>query len=154
ATPEQETTRVAAELGAADVVRAPAWPAAADEVLIERLAAHAAPRVLPLDTAAVKLTSGSTGRPRGIVTPAAALVGDDAQLAASMGLREDERALAMVPMSHSYGLSSLAMPALMRGSTLVVAEDRGPLAPLLAGADCGATFLPAVPAWLAALVRL
>jgi long-chain acyl-CoA synthetase len=38
--------------------------------------------------------------------------------------------------------------------TLILPEDRGPLAPLLAARDCGATFFPAVPAWLAAFVRL
>ncbi len=109
---------------------------------------------LPVDTAAVKLTSGSTGRPKGIVTPTAALAADNAQLVASMGLRDGDRLLAMVPLSHSYGLSSLAMPALVYGWPLVVAEERGPFAPLRAAAACGATFLPTVPAWLGALVRL
>lgn len=174
-TPPEERGRIARDLGAAASIAAPAWPQRADElevglttrlapseeapsegagVFANRLAPSSPPRLLPVDTAAVKLTSGSTGSPRGIVTPAAALAADEEQLATTMGLREGDRLLAMVPLSHSYGLSSLAVPALTRGWPLVVAEDRGPFAPLRAAADCGATFLPAVPAWLSALVRL
>jgi long-chain acyl-CoA synthetase len=155
-TPESESIRISDELGAAARVIAPAWPESETAVHVDGFPAHAERpfRVLPAETGAVKLTSGSTGRPRGVVATSAALAADDAQLAASMGLGDGERLLAMVPLSHSYGLSSLAVPALTRGWPLIVAEERGPLAPLLAGAACGATFLPAVPAWLTALVRL
>lgn len=152
-TPAGERERTASELGASAMLTAPAWAETAAEIEVTGLAPAVARR-LPADTGAVKLTSGSTGRPRGIVTPTAALVADDAQLVASMGLDEHDRLLAMVPLSHSYGFSSLALPALLRGWPLVVAEERGPFAPLDAAAACGATFLPAVPAWLSALVRL
>ncbi|MCM2268875.1 MAG: fatty acid--CoA ligase family protein [Thermoanaerobaculia bacterium] len=103
---------------------------------------------------AVKLTSGSTGEPRGIATPSAALLADEAQLAATMGLAGDDRALAAVPLAHSYGFSSLVLPALVRGLCLVFPADRAPLAPLAAAAEHGATFFPTVPAWLGAYVRL
>lgn len=104
-------------------------------------------------TAAVKLTSGSTGRPRGIVTPAEALFADDAALARTMGLRADERIVGAIPMSHSYGLSSVALPALVRGSLVVVAEDgSGPYGFLQAARALDATFFPTVPAFLRALL--
>lgn len=106
------------------------------------------------DVAVVKLSSGSTGRPRGIVTPADALVADDAALARTMGLTPGERIVCAVPMSHSYGLSSVAMPALMRGSPVVLADpDSGPFGILRAARELEATFLPGVPAFLGALVR-
>ncbi len=109
---------------------------------------------IPAGTALVKLTSGSTGAPRGIAVSAAAVAADDDQLLSAMGLAGTERALAAVALSHSYGFSSLVLPALRRGVTLVVAEGGGPLAPLQAARDCGGSFFPTVPAWLSALVRL
>ena len=109
---------------------------------------------LPERTALVKLTSGSTGAPRGIAVSAEAVAADDDQLTSTMELAATERALASVALSHSYGFSSLALPALRRGVTLVVAEKDGPLSPLHAAGHCGASFFPTVPAWLSALVRL
>jgi long-chain acyl-CoA synthetase len=115
-------------------------------------------RALPtsqLDPAigAVKLTSGSTGQPRGIVTPASALFADDEALARTMGLTADERILGAIPMSHSYGLSSVSLPALIRGSLVIVSEEgSGPYGPLRAAHALGATFFPTVPAFLRALL--
>jgi len=65
-----------------------------------------------------------------------------------MGLAAADRILALVPLSHSYGFASLLLPALVRGSLLVVAEDRSPLAPLAAARALEATVFPTVPAWL------
>ncbi len=111
------------------------------------------PAALGGDVAVVKLTSGSTGQPRGIVTPSAALVADDAALATTMALRDDERILAAIPMSHSYGLSSVVMPALMRRATLVVPAIGDPLDPMRMACEHQVSFLPTVPAYLQALMR-
>jgi long-chain acyl-CoA synthetase len=102
-------------------------------------------------TAVVKLTSGSTGEARGIATPAGALEADEEALYRTMGLAESDRYLAAIPLSHSYGLSSLAVPALRRGSPLVLPEDEGPFSTLLAAASCSATVFPTVPSYLDAL---
>jgi long-chain acyl-CoA synthetase len=104
--------------------------------------------------AVVKVTSGSTGKPRGIVTPSSALLADDEALTMSMGLHADDRLLASIPFSHSYGLSSLVVPALVRGSLLVLPSGTAPLAPLTAAAACGATVFPTVPAFIGALLKL
>jgi acyl-CoA synthetase (AMP-forming)/AMP-acid ligase II len=106
------------------------------------------------DVAVIKLTSGSTGRPRGILTPSEALVADEAALAATMGLGAGERILAAVPLTHSYGLSSIALPALLRGATVVVPAGDSPVSTLLTAERQGATFLPSVPAYLAAVIGL
>ena len=104
--------------------------------------------------AVIKLTSGSTGAPRGIVTPVEALLADDDALSATMGLGDRDRLLAAIPFSHSYGLSSLVVPALVRGRMLVLPGEDGPFGPLAAAAAAGATAFPTVPAYLAALLRL
>jgi long-chain acyl-CoA synthetase len=154
-TPESEALRTVQALGAAALLRCRAgWPQApGDWTLTPSPGNRRALLHLP-DIAVVKLTSGSTGTPRGIATPAEALAADDAALAFTMGLRDDDRLLATVPLSHSYGLSSLAMPALMRGTLLVVPEEGRVFDPFAAAAETGATVFPTVPAVLDALLRL
>ncbi|MFP5284695.1 MAG: AMP-binding protein, partial [Thermoanaerobaculia bacterium] len=125
-TPGSEALRTAASLGAPGLLRCRAgWPCGPEDwEWIEALPGSGAPAPLHLPGAAVlKLTSGSTGAPRGIATPAEALVADDAALTATMGIRPDDRLLTTIPLSHSYGLSSLALPALLRGTVLVVPEE-------------------------------
>jgi acyl-coenzyme A synthetase/AMP-(fatty) acid ligase len=152
--PAAEGLRAARTLGAAAVLGwTSCWPQGAADLALSPVETAEPPRIAP-DIAVVKLTSGSTGAPRGIATPAAALVADDAALAAAMGLRSDDRLLAAVPLSHSYGLSSLAMPALLRGTVLVVPEGTGLLDPFAAAEAAGATVFPTVPAYLEALLRL
>jgi len=154
-TPEPELRRIAHALGASALLRCGSgWPAGPDDweaTLDPDLPGD--PRLLP-GIAVVKLTSGSTGLPRGIATPAEALVADDAALSFSMGFRADDRLLAAIPFSHSYGFASLAMPALMRGTPLILPEQGGLLDPLDAAARTGATVFPTAPAYLDALLRL
>ena len=112
------------------------------------IAPGAAPSRLP-ETAIVKLTSGSTGAPRGVAVSAQAALADESQLFDTMGLRADDRLLATVPWSHSYGFTTLVLSALVRGLPLIVSEDRARLAaPLDAAATCGATVFPTAPAYL------
>ena len=152
--PAAEGLRACRALGAAGLLSLRGcWPAGAEDWELTPLEA-AAPPDLPAGTAVVKLTSGSTGAPRGIATSAAALVADDRALAASMGLRDDDRLLTFIPMSHSYGLSSLVMPALVRGTVLVMPEGTTLLEPFAAAEAAGATVCPTVPAYLEALLRL
>src|SRR5262249_14836610 len=61
---------------------------------------------------------------------------------------------AAIPLSHSYGLSSLVLPALLRGTPLVLPEEDGLLAPFAAAAAAGATVFPTVPAYVEALLKL
>jgi long-chain acyl-CoA synthetase len=157
-TPELERRRVAAEVGAHSVlVCRCAWACGADDYHLDAVApppggdGEASP---PAGTAVVKLSSGSTGAARGIATTMEALIADDAALTATMGIRPEDRLLATIPFSHSYGLSSLVLPALLRGTLLVLPDSDGPFGPLAAAADAAATVFPTVPAYLAALNRL
>ncbi|HEX5760025.1 MAG TPA: fatty acid--CoA ligase family protein, partial [Thermoanaerobaculia bacterium] len=157
-TPVPERLRAARALGARAVLSCrTGWPRRGADW--ERVAvgpgaegeAARDPAELP-GIAVVKLTSGSTGAPRGIATPAEALLADDAALAATMGIRRGDRLLAAIPLSHSYGLSSLALPALVRGTPLVLADPGDPFGPFAAAARAGATVFPTVPAYLNALL--
>lgn len=136
------------------LVGAPARAAGSDAVTLARRTGGR-----PLETAGevaavIKLSSGSTGEPCGILTPTTALLADERALAASMAIAEEDVLLASVPMSHSYGLSSLAVPALVRGTTIAVPAPGDRFAPLAAAAGAGATVFPTVPAYLAGLLRL
>jgi acyl-CoA synthetase (AMP-forming)/AMP-acid ligase II len=154
--PPAEALRVAQALGASALLRcATPWPAAAGDWEACGLPGAGAERAAPLPgIAVVKLTSGSTGAPRGIATPVEALLADDAALARTMGLRADDRVVAAIPMAHSYGLSSLVLPALVRGTPLILPEDQGLFGPFAAAERQGATVLPTVPPYLDALMRL
>ncbi|HEY2294634.1 MAG TPA: class I adenylate-forming enzyme family protein [Thermoanaerobaculia bacterium] len=165
-TPETEARRVLRALGAPALLRCPeGWPqgpagwslVTPSEPIDTTEPAHPifpTPLGDPLDIAVVKLTSGSTGAPRGIAAPAAALLADDAALTRAMGLSAADRLLTTIPLSHSYGLASLALPALVRGTALVIPEAASVYDPFVTAARTGATFFPTVPAYLDALARL
>ena len=153
-TPAAEALRIVRALGAAALLRCRCgWPQGPDDWQLTRLEPEEGSPP-PQDWAVVKLTSGSTGLPRGIATPAEALIADDANLTATMGIRPDDRLLTTIPLSHSYGLSSLAMPALLRGTPLVLPEAGTLGNPFEAVEKTGATVFPTVPAYLDALLRL
>lgn len=111
-----------------------------------------APRSMRLAPAAVavKLTSGSSGEPHGVQVSAAGLRADTDALVACMGLSARDRALVAVPLSHSYGFSLLAVPALTHGIPLLFPGAEGVLE---AARVLGATFLPSVPAWYRSVLR-
>jgi len=154
-TPEAENLRILQALGAPALLRCrTGWPSSPEDwSWTETPPGGVLPLLLP-GTAVVKLTSGSTGTPRGIATSAEALLADDAALTATMGIRPDDRLLATIPLSHSYGLSSLALPALLRGAVLATPEEGNAYDPFATAWRTGATVFPTVPAYLDALVRV
>jgi acyl-CoA synthetase (AMP-forming)/AMP-acid ligase II len=173
-TPKTEAARILAALGAPALLRCPTgWPQGPRDWILTRttagvtgmdeslgsgtttpLSALFPTPVLPANTSVVKLTSGSTGTPRGIATLSEALMADDAALTATMGLSREDRLLTTIPLSHSYGLSSLAVPALVRGTVLALPEEAGVYDPFVTAERTGATFFPTVPAYLDVLVRM
>jgi len=154
-TPEPEVRRILAALGAPALLRCPGWPSGPADWRLEDLAEGTTAAEAPIfPDGVIKLTSGSTGAPRGIVTPIDALLADDAALTVTMGLSAADRLLATIPLSHSYGLASLAIPALVRGAVLIVPEEKSVYDPLVTAERTGATFFPTVPAYLDALVRM
>lgn len=128
------------------------WPSGPGGWQVEALR-PSRPRIAAPDWAVVKFTSGSTGEPRGVAFTGAALLADEAQLASTMEITGDDRLVAALPLAHSYGFSSLALPALVRGSTLLIADRPSPFAPHEVATALDATFLHTVPAWVSAWVR-
>jgi len=147
ASPRKERARVAEALGVAVAIACDeVFPTGPASFRVERQDGAAA--AAPDGAGFVKLTSGSTGTPSGVAISAEALAADDDQLAAAMGLHASDRFVAAIPWSHSYGLSSLVMPALRRGSLLIVPSDSSPWAALEAAAALSATVFPTVPVYL------
>ena len=153
-TPLGEQTRVARALGAPSLLTlTSAWPEDETDWVVSAVAGVTQPAELN-GVGVVKLTSGSTGEPRGIATSERALVCDADALNRTMGITPDDRLLSGIPMSHSYGLSTLAVTALTQGTTLVLPDGLAPFEPFLAAEELGATVFPTVPAFLHALLRL
>jgi len=155
--PDAELIEIGEALGAGGIVRLEdPWPASLAErgaLAATVLRRSGPPRQLP-GAAVVKLSSGTTGEPKGVIAPAAALAADDDQLTRSMGLVPEDRIVAAVPLSHSYGFASVALPALRRGTPLIFPAPEGLFAALDAARAFDATFLPTVPAFIAGLVAL
>jgi long-chain acyl-CoA synthetase len=153
-TPAAEQEAIARSLGAAGVLAAAsAWAESAAHWELSPVPDAPQAATLP-GIGVVKLTSGSTGEPRGIATSEDALVADADALNRTMGITSEDRLLASIPLSHSYGLSTLAVTALTQGSTLVLAGGSSPFEPLLAADELEATVFPTVPSFLQALLRL
>jgi acyl-coenzyme A synthetase/AMP-(fatty) acid ligase len=100
------------------------------------------------------MTSGSTGEARGVAATSAALMADDEALRACTGIESGDRLIDAIPFSHSYGLSSLVLPAIVSGVPIVMTEGAGPFAPIIAAKRSDATVLHTVPAWISAMARL
>lgn len=151
--PTVDRDRAARSIGVVAIVSAAGWADSALELNITPLHG-AAGTSLPHEVAVIKLTSGSTGTPRGVAMTEAQLMSDEDALTKTMGIRGDDRLLCTLPMSHSYGFTTFALTALVRGVSLVLPADQGPFAPLVAAQELGATIFPTVPMYLQALLRM
>jgi long-chain acyl-CoA synthetase len=97
------------------------------------------------DAAVLKLTSGSTGLPKAVYTTEPQLVADASQIASTMGVEPDDVQLAVIPMSHSYGLNCLLTPLLLQGTAIVLRDSFVPQQLAADARRSGATRLAGVP---------
>ena len=95
--------------------------------------------------AALKLTSGSTGLPKATFTTERELILDTEHIVTAMGITSGHTQLAVIPLSHAYGLGSLLIPALVQGTAVVLRESFVPHAIVSDARDYGAAVLPGVP---------
>jgi long-chain acyl-CoA synthetase len=72
--------------------------------------------------AALKVTSGSTGLPKAAFTRESQLVADTEHVITAMGIHPDDPQMAVIPLSHAYGLGNLLMPVLLQGTAIVLRE--------------------------------
>jgi long-chain acyl-CoA synthetase len=97
------------------------------------------------DIAIMKLTSGSTGAPKATLTTEAQLVADATHIIAGMRIGPDDTQVAVIPLSHSYGLSVLVLPLLLQGTPIVLRESFVPGQVLADACACRARVFPGVP---------
>jgi long-chain acyl-CoA synthetase len=93
----------------------------------------------------LKLTSGTTAAPRAIRFRSHQLLADCNQICDTMGISNDDLNFGVIPVSHSYGLSNLLTPLIVRGVPMAVSRDRTPRAVLADLAGTGATVFPGTP---------
>ena len=112
------------------------------------------PVAMPEATAVLKLTSGSTGLPRAVAMGARELAADTIQIMSTMGIRPGDVTLAVIPLTHSYGIGSCLIPLLLAGTPLAFPTCALPaaIAHTLAGARVA--HFPAVPAMVRTLATL
>jgi acyl-CoA synthetase (AMP-forming)/AMP-acid ligase II len=97
--------------------------AAGHPSLSELLAQHAAPPDVTFDPAThlavLPYSSGTTGSPKGVMLSHRNLVANVCQLIPQVGVRADDKLLAVLPFFHAYGLTMLLNVALHQRATLV-----------------------------------
>ena len=95
--------------------------------------------------ALVLYTSGSTGRPKGALLSHTALAaGNAAWRGPVMALTPGDRVLAVLPLSHSYGINGALLAPLLAGATVVVMERFAPDHVLTTILEQGVTVFPGV----------
>ena len=95
--------------------------------------------------ALVLYTSGSTGRPKGAVLSHTALAaGNAAWRGPVMALTPDDRVLAVLPLSHSYGINGALLAPMLAGATVVLMERFTPEGVVAAVREHTVTVFPGV----------
>jgi long-chain acyl-CoA synthetase len=95
--------------------------------------------------AALKVTSGSTGLPKATFTRESQLVADSTHITMAMGIRPDDTQIAVIPLSHAYGLGNLAIPVLIQGTAIVLRDAFVPQQVVADAAAYNARVFPGVP---------
>ncbi len=75
---------------------------------------------IPEDVALLKFTSGSTGQPKGIGLTADNVLAETACVVDTLAVAPDDRILALVPLTHSYGFDLGVLASLSSGACLHV----------------------------------
>jgi len=76
-------------------------------------------RVIDSDVAAILYTSGSTGRPKGVVLSHRNIVAGAQSVSEYLALTEEDRLLAVLPLSFDYGMNQVTS-AFLRGAVVVL----------------------------------
>lgn len=108
------------------------------------------------DIACIQFSSGSTGASKGILLSKEAFFYRSHYLLTSLGLREDDRTLCTLPLSHTHGAECLALPTLLAGGTLYLKSPKFafPLYILEELERCGITFFSSIPQFYDFAVKL
>jgi acyl-CoA synthetase (AMP-forming)/AMP-acid ligase II len=116
-----------------------------DSLAAVRLTGIAAAPEIYKGAAALKVTSGSTGLPKATFTRESQLVEDTMHILAAMEIGPDDTQLAVIPLSHAYGLGNLAMAVLLQGTPIVLRDAFVPQQVYADAMKYGARGFPGVP---------
>jgi len=157
--PADELERSADAVGATFIAATPERLSSGEVLLAEgslAFAVHHPPEevALPRGAALLKLTSGSTGLPRAIAVGTRQLAADTVQILRTMGVRPGDVTLAVIPLTHSYGIGSCLIPLLLAGTPLALPTWALPAALAHTLARSHAAHFPAVPAMIRTLATL
>ena len=95
--------------------------------------------------AVLRLTSGSTGAPRAVRAGESALLNDTDHIVTAMGICPSDTQIAVIPLSHAYGLGNLVLPLLCQGTAIVLRESFVPQAVMTDARRYRARVMPGVP---------
>ena len=152
-TPRAELSALAARFGATVAIVAPASTADGlgeatdfpDDLSVVRIRGGEPKPDVYKGAAALKLTSGSTGLPKATFTLESHLVEDASHITTAMEIRPDDCQIAVIPLSHAYGLGNLVLPLLLQGTAIVLREAFVPQQVLADGAAYHARVFAGVP---------
>jgi long-chain acyl-CoA synthetase len=105
------------------------------------------------DAQLIKLVAGMDGGPQALPFQSQHLLADLDHLLSSMAITPADSHYALIPMGHSYGLSSLVLPLIVKGIPLIIASDFYPSAIATDIARFRPTLFPAIPTLIRALIR-
>ena len=105
------------------------------------------------NVAALIYTSGTTGQPKGVMLTHRNLLFIAAMSSLLRGLRPSDRIYGTLPISHVYGLASVALGSLVAGACLYLQARYSPQAMAGMLADDGITVSQGVPAMYAKLLE-
>lgn len=72
------------------------------------------------DLAAILFSGGTLGTPKGIMLSHRNFISDGMQLAAWVGMRQDDRVLAALPLFHGFGLGALVNAGFLTGCVVIL----------------------------------
>jgi acyl-CoA synthetase (AMP-forming)/AMP-acid ligase II len=110
--------------------------------------------VPPDGEALILYTSGSTGRPRGVIQTFRNIAANTRSIVTYLGLREHDRAMAILPLFYCYGLSVLQTHLSVGGSVFLDPRFAFPRVVVEAMATEGCTGFAGVPLTFEMLRRL
>lgn len=105
------------------------------------------------DAHLIKLVAGSDGQPQALPFCDHHLLADLRQILSSMAIQSEDSHYALIPLGHSYGLSSLVLPLIVEGIPMVLASNYFPSAIANDLSRFRPTLFPAIPTVVRALVR-
>ncbi|NGM85901.1 acyl--CoA ligase [Parapusillimonas sp. SGNA-6] len=128
----------------------------AGEVAIGPLNADCKPEPVEADgrkqVAALIYTTGTTGQPKGVMLTHHNLLFIACVSSHVRGVNPDDRVYGVLPLTHVFGLASVALGTLFAGARLYLASRYSPASLVQALKDDGITILQGVPAMYARLL--